>query len=296
MNKKKLIISLIIVSLFLTMVIPMTAAPKPPKPPKDPPADPAIVYRRADTVYVMNADGSNQADIWWPAGNPCWAPDGSAIAFGFENVLYRVDVTVVDGVPQGSNQIALTDQIKTSPPKWSPAGDEIAFINTLNGDYRLIQTVPATGGDVETIYMAPEGYSVSCFAWRNDASKMAIQQGGNGQRSIIVLDFSDSSTTTVFGPTTYWFGHIDWARTSDTLVCTSNAGISTIDLTDPSPTMETLIVGSGQYKMPSWSPDDSQIACLKWERNRWLNLMVYDLETEEMEKLAKGFAPDWCRA
>lgn len=271
------------------------------KPPKDdPPADPAIAYRiergKGWDLKVMNADGSNQATVYHNdnnIGNPCWAPDGSAIAFPVSQDLYRIDVSVVNGVPQGSNPTELAQDIEM-PIEWSPAGDVIAFKNTVNG-YKVIQTVPATGGTVETIYTAPEGYGIGSFAWSNDASKMAIGSGSNGVGSILILDLSDYSTTTVFGPTTESCGHFDWARTSDTLVCTSNAGISTIDLTSPSPTLETLIAGEGLFKMPTWSPDDSQIACLKWEKNNWLNIIVYTIETEDMEKIAKGFAPDWCR-
>jgi Tol biopolymer transport system component len=85
------------------------------------------------------------------------------------------------------------------------------------------------------------------------------------------------------------------SSTSDTLAFTTHDGIATLDITQTNPTPEILIPGDGAYKMPSWSPDDSQMALLKWDKNRWTNLMVYDLTTGEMEKLAKGFAPDWCR-
>jgi Tol biopolymer transport system component len=279
----------------------MAAAKKPPKPPPDePPADPAIAYRlqkgRVQTLFVMNADGSNQASIWEDVGNPCWAPDGSAIAFGFQHVLYRIDVSVVDGVPQGSNPIALTDEIKSSPPKWSPAGDVIAFTNHFNGEYNLIQTVPAMGGTVETIYTAPEGYSVLSMAWRSDASKMAIELiefYNNNQRTIVVLDLSDYTTTTVYGPTTDRCDHLDWARTSDTLTFTSNDGISILDMTQTNPTPQVLIAGNNEW--PIWSPDDSQMIYLQWHKNSY-KLSVYTLSTEESEIIGKGSAPDWCRA
>jgi Tol biopolymer transport system component len=307
MNKK---IVVICVCLFLmaTMLGTSIALAKKPggggKPPEEPPADPAIVYRtpkgRDTALMVMNADGSNQAVIYQAdtIGNPCWAPDGSAIAFlllqeDYTEDLYRIDVSVVNGVPMGSNPTELAQDIEMEI-EWSPSGDVIAFENTVNG-YKVLQTVPATGGTIETIYTAQEGYGIGSFAWSNDASKMAIGSGSNGVGSLLILDLSDGTITTVSGPSTDSKGHFDWARTSDTLVCTSKAGISTIDLTSPSPTWETLIAGEGLYKMPTWSPDDSQIACLKWDKNNWLNIMVYTIETEEMEKIAKGFAPDWCR-
>lgn len=274
------------------------------KPPKDdPPADPAIAYRiergKGWDLKVMNADGSNQATVYYNdnnIGNPCWAPYGSAIAFplkqdDYTEDLYRIDVSVVNGVPQGSNPIELAQDIEMEI-EWSPAGDVIAFENRVNG-YKVIQTVPATGGTVETIYTAPEGYGIGSFAWSNDASKMAIGSGSNGVGSLLILDLSDGSTTIVCGPSSESKGHFDWARTKDTLVASTSSGISIIDLSQQNPTFQLLIAGA--YKMPTWSPDDSQIACLKWEKNSWVNIMVYTLETEEIEKIAKGFAPDWCR-
>ncbi|UCG70126.1 MAG: hypothetical protein JSV09_03680, partial [Thermoplasmata archaeon] len=128
MKTKKLLISLVIVSLIVSMAIPLAAAPKPDKPPgkppkEEPPADPAIAYRisgRKNTnLMVMNADGSNQAVVYTAdyIGRPTWAPDGSAIAFLMQQEdytydLWRIDVSVVNGEPQGSNPTELTQDVR----------------------------------------------------------------------------------------------------------------------------------------------------------------------------------------
>ncbi|UCG70130.1 MAG: hypothetical protein JSV09_03700, partial [Thermoplasmata archaeon] len=226
------------------------------------------------------------------------APDGSAIAFLMQQEdytydLWRIDVSVVNGEPQGSNPTELTQDVRLQTPAWSSAGDVIAFKQNLEDGSKVIQTVPATGGAVETIYTAPEGYGIGEISWRSDASQLAFQTSNNGLHYIMALEISDYTTTTLYGPTTQWLGHMDMARTSDTFVYGSTDGIYILDITQTNPTPQLLL--AGDYKMVTWSPDDSQIALLKWDKNNWLNLMVYTLATEEMEKLAKGFAPDWCR-
>jgi Tol biopolymer transport system component len=278
------------------------------KPDKEPPppADPAIAYRstkgKDKGLAVMNADGSNQAVIYQSeTGNPTWAPDGSALAFleqqeDYTYDLWRIDVSVVDGEPQGSNPTELLQDLGYHKFRWSPQGDVIGFARGLDGE-SVIQTVPATGGEVETIYTAPEGFGVGDITWNSDGSKLAFRSESNGLASILVLDISEGSTTTVYGPTTDWFAGLDWARTKDTLAFTCNppaGNICTLDMTDPSATPVTVIGESS--KLSSWSPDDSQIVFCKWEKkNGWNNIMVYTLSTGEMEKLADGFGPDWGR-
>jgi Tol biopolymer transport system component len=319
MKLGKLLLSIVIVSLIVSMAIPLAAAPKPPdkpggggKPPKDePPADPAICYRRANTLYVMNADGSNQVVVYQAdsIGNPKWAPDGSAIAFIMQQEdytydLYRIDVSLVNGQPQGSNLYELVQDVGMHTPAWSPGGDEIAFVQKIDGVSRLIQTVPATGGTVETIYNGPGDFWISGLAWRGDGLKLAFYgntlPGGvnapGGPQSIVVLDLSYYSTTTVYGPTTDWFAHIDWARNSDILVMQTSFGIAILDITETNPTPQTLIESTASLRFPTWSPDDSQIAYLRPGKGRSSEIVIYTLATEETEILAKGFAPDWCRA
>ena len=47
-----------------------------------PPANPAIAFIKNLALWVMNADGSNQTQIFNGAnGRPSWSPDGHSIAF-----------------------------------------------------------------------------------------------------------------------------------------------------------------------------------------------------------------------
>jgi Tol biopolymer transport system component len=292
------------------MAIPLAAAPKPDKPPgggkppKDPPADPVIAFNAGGgpnpSIAVMNADGSNKATVYSQhglgIGQHCWSPDGSAIAVQISvkrdgvylKDLIRIDISVVDGKPQGSEPIVLVQDVASGGHAWSPNGDVIAFIQKV-GDYkRLIQTVPADGGAVETIYTAPDGHNVHWPTWNSDATKMVFTQGSSGQQgSLMLLDLSD--------------GSMDWARTKDALAfymipTTGDAGIYLLDLTESLPTPEALWV-EGISRSPSWSPDDSQLVFdTSSGPRKGQQISVYTFSTQEIEYYSTGWHPDWSRA
>jgi Tol biopolymer transport system component len=215
--------------------------------------------------------------------------------------LIRIDISIVNGEPQGSDPVVLVQDIGSGEAAWSPDGDVIAFTKMVDDAWKHIQTVPADGGTVETIYTAPDGYNVHFPTWNRDGSKIAIKQGGNGGHSIILLDLSDSSTTTIYGPTADNIIFMDWARTKDVLALNlaptgENLGIYLLDLAETSPTPEALWV-EGTSRSPSWSPDDSQLVFdTSSGPKNGQQISVYTFSTEELEYHSLGMHPDWCRA
>ena len=79
-------------------------------------------------IVVMNADGTNRADITNTAGDsqPAWSPDGLNIVFVQGDVGHS-NLHLMN--PDGSNQRKLTDGPTSfhSSPTWSPDGKRIAF-------------------------------------------------------------------------------------------------------------------------------------------------------------------------
>jgi Tol biopolymer transport system component len=128
---------------------------------------------------------------------------------------------------------------------------------------------------------------------------MVFTQGASGQGSLIMLDLSDGSTTTINVPPSNGIGFMDWARTQDVLALymvttAGEGGIYLLDLTETSPTYEPIWV-DGNPRSPSWSPDDSQLVFdTSYKRGRYVS--VYTFSTQEIEHHARGVHPDWCRS
>src|SRR3990172_1989810 len=154
-------------ALAVTLIAMAVAAPAAaPKPPSTLPADPAIAYRLAgttDKLMVMNADGTNKAAVYsctngFVAGFS-WSPDGKSIAFQpCSRGLWRVDVSVVNGKPVGSNAVQLADSSVCGScydAAWSPTGDVIAVSGGVSIPSMFL--IPAGGGAAQVLYTASAG-------------------------------------------------------------------------------------------------------------------------------------------
>ncbi len=315
----KAILCVLIVSLLVSMAIPVVSAPKPPggggKPPKDePPADPAIAYffqtsgPNPDRLMVMNDDGSNQAVIYEEYFSPIsisWSPDGKSIAWsawiGWTTGVWRIDVEVIDGVPQGSDltHLVSSDDVGgyIGGAAWSPLGGEIAYrVQTITDTYR-IDAVPATGGNPYNIYTAPEGYGLTNgVAWSSDGTRLAAVGGeisaGYEGMSIIIIDRATGTVTHTLLTGQFHFASLDWARQGSNKLAFHDSGgsgmIYTVDI--DSGTAVPVVEGI----WPSWSPDNSKIVYRQLGRKP--KISTYEFSTGDITQLTNGRAPvDWRR-
>ncbi len=301
----------------MLMSVPMIGAKKPGPPP--PPADPAIAFARTervsgntiDKIMVMNADGSNQAVISQEEnfrifGTPSWSPDGNSIAwcgYTFTDVpgqnfgVWRIDVEIVEGVPQGSNLQQLVTESEEGTfynVAWSPLGDEIAFlVHVYDQPVYKVDAVPAEGGATYNIYTAPEGYGLGNGpTWSSDGSQLAVGGGevaaGNEGRSIFIID-RETGTVAKSLLIGEYFAGLDWARQgSNTLAFHMGDMIYTIDID----TETSVQITEGCCA--SWSPDNSKIVYKRpTSKPNRVNLCTYEFSSGEIEELAKGERPDW---
>ena len=165
------------------------ASAKPGSPPAAPAANPEIAWSN-DGIWVMNADGSNQARVTprgaW-LGNPTWSPivgTGPSYQFAYVNVggddtVRAVDVTIVAGVPRGGIPRPLASP--AAEPAWSPLGDEIAYVRTgAPGGIGIWVTNVA--GTIHTAVHQPPASDSTTFmrpAWRSDGLALAFWEDRN---------------------------------------------------------------------------------------------------------------------
>jgi Tol biopolymer transport system component len=300
----------------------LVSAPKPEQPPgkppkEEPPADPAIAFDDGywGSLKVMNEDGSNQAtiieedifDVW---GKLSWSPDGGAIAWagqmcGYGWGVWRIDVDVVDGVPQGSNLQQLVDESDCGRlawcAAWSPLGDEIAFaVAEAASNNWFIKVVPAEGGPVEIIYESHEmAINLWSLTWSSDGTRIAFvatdgpEDPDPPRETYIAIIERETGTVTTLLKGEFQHVWIEWARGLDILLVSIESPaptrIYTVDINNP-----TLVeIVEGEY--PCWSPDNTKFVYYTHERKKTITA-VYDLETGEIDKiLNEGSRPDWRR-
>lgn len=337
MKAKKLLISLVIVSLIVSMAIPLVCAKKPPKPPlEEPPADPAIAYVDEGGIYVMNADGSNKANVYPYADHlsyPSWSPDGTSIAFikggsgggGPDFEVWAVDVEVVDGEVQGTNARMLADSnafdgAACRRPEWSPVGDVIAaegiWFYGNPGVYLFPSSGLPPGGQAEKIYSGEGLDGAGQVAWRSDGSQMAFwfvdREGDLMVDSwMVILDVTQSPPVvvkTLLHGQFSDFNGIDWARIGDELIFSAKPIGGDVRITyrmdiDTGVPIEVVVGGStGGPANAAWSPDDSQIVYSdkvqigKGKKGIVTCIVIYDFTTDEKTVLGTGHHPDWSRA
>jgi Tol biopolymer transport system component len=268
-----------------------------------PPADPAIAFVRTGpkkAVVVMNADGSNQTSIVSGvyALGVSWSPSGGSLAYlvdtGNGSELRRIDVTLGNGVPKGSNPLVLVPApSRSDSPAWSPLGDRIAFAQYGVGPGGRISAVDALGGPLQTLYDAPPGNAVRDVTWSANGSRIAFQEiDAAGIRSIKILELATSTLSTAFvSPGPEHLDDLDWARSGVNQIAFEaydpNSTVRRIYVLDlAASTIVPVIDGSSA----SWSPDNSEILFSQAGKVKAIRLVTRSVRT-----LATNSAvlPDW---
>jgi len=106
---------------------------------------------------------------------PDIAPDGKTLAVLVSRVdeaenRYRTELVLVDA-RTGDERSLVRDRVGLSHPRFSPAGDRLAFLAEATGGPQ-IHVMPLNGGEASRITSAPEG--VLAFAWRPDGKAVAF--------------------------------------------------------------------------------------------------------------------------
>ena len=245
--------------------------------------------RKTHGIWVMDADGSNQTNLFNSGGvfevtfdNLSWSPDGSKIAFD-SHWPPPHGIWVMDA--DGSNITQLTyppGSIIDIAPSWSPDGSKIAFHSTrgpVGGSDATpfkIYVMDADGSNLtrltEGVYRGEDRQRDEAPSWSPDGSKIVFRScsygggatGFTGCR-IYVMDVDGSNQTPLAGVDS-------WSQIGDLA--------------------------------PSWSPDGSKIVFLSARDNRVdhprresLEIYIMDADGSNPTRLTNNLAvegrPSW---
>jgi dipeptidyl aminopeptidase/acylaminoacyl peptidase len=139
--------------------------------------------KRFVLCLALAAAAAHAADRWQPndrlrlinVTDPQLSADGKTVLaiLGHTNAKdnrYDNELVAID-VASGSTRSLTFDRRGLAAPRWSPDGNDVAFLANGANDKRQLWIMPLNGGDARRITDAPRG--VQQFAWSPDGSQIA---------------------------------------------------------------------------------------------------------------------------
>jgi len=126
----------------------------------------SLVHGNLQTLYVMNADGSNrvkiaQAGMVSSVGVPTWSADNVHIAFSQSHSPSSGIIQIVNC--DGTNLVSCPNHSLDYAPSYSPNGSKIAFCTTHDGNNQIyIMNADGTGQIRITNDAAEDSYPSWC--------------------------------------------------------------------------------------------------------------------------------------
>jgi Tol biopolymer transport system component len=303
---------------------------------ENPAADPQIAYiptqgsDGAYELYVMNEDGSNRVAIYstnMALSSPCWNSDGTGIAFIQWGDIWTIDVSVVNGVPQGSNPTQVTkrapsiagrhyysiDRSPTDDNKYTGMCNDFYYENdVLVSVTREFNLITINGNTVtETQLMAPfvssSYHSIESPTFSTDGTKIAY--GENYVFSdtvdhwawIRIIDLTLTPSDPGYKSTVFFredgiVTNLDWANTADTVAFYFQPWYSTmydgfhtiaIDFSSGTPVGGTPVFRLSAYDT-SWSPDDTKFVYEGSAKGNGNAIFTFELANLNSQQLVKN--------
>jgi hypothetical protein len=210
--------------------------------------------REWDHIFVMNADGSGQAQLTsgeFHDGGPAWSPGGGKIAFS-SNRSGRPEIHVMN--PDGSGVTQLTNMFARSP-SWSPDGTRIVFSGLWLPEAPTSDIIVMNADGSEVTQLTTSGGRNP--AWSPDGAKIAFASGRDGISSHIYVMNPDGS-----GVTQLTFGsqpdyHPAWSPDGNKIAfVSSRTGTERLYMMNPDGTEQVPLTRGGSYGTgtPAWRP------------------------------------------
>ena len=133
-----------------------------------------------DTIYVVNADGSNLRPLFafgpglvsWPT----WSPDGTKLAFAGERPDDDGCIFVMNADGSGAVCLGETRHGLPRTPAWSPDGSQLAFARSDALGHRHIWLINPDGSGATNLTQGNGALAVASVpAWSPDGSRLVFE-------------------------------------------------------------------------------------------------------------------------
>jgi Tol biopolymer transport system component len=223
------------------------------------------------SIYVMNADGSDQRNLT-PGGvrsfrNLVWSPDSKQLA---------VECTEKPADRDGNGQICIINvdgsriqrvvppQLFGTSPSWSPDGHWIAFrgqaasmdqpalgIYLVSPDGKQLRTITAKSSTPGPLAWSPDGTKLAYTFGKQNKDIAVINVDGSGEHDI------DLDTTSLSDPL--------WSPDGTRFLIMSDGGVSIINVDGTG--MREVVSPEAHVISAIWSPDGQAIAVIQQSTN-----------------------------
>jgi dipeptidyl aminopeptidase/acylaminoacyl peptidase len=197
--------------------------------------------------------------------DPQLSPDGKSVAVVLSRPNYdknrsETEVVLVD-VATGKQRVVTRDREGVSQPRWSSAGDSLAFLARVGSGKEgkpQVFVMPMSGGDAQRITSAPNG--VQHYAWNPDGTQIAYATADEPQnkkemeKGNDAFEVANDGYLTSAAPTP---SHV-WLVAAD--------GGNAKRLTTGAWSLDVAPPPSSPSSPLSWSPDGASLAVVVQEK------------------------------